>query len=313
MYPNLSYIDLHCDTAYELYHRNAKLEDGVTAVSLPVPYDHYAQFFAVWSDKRLDDEACYRDFLAISDRLAQELNDSSTISAATTFEELNIAWTQHRHTAFLSVEDARLLAGDLSRLDVLYARGVRALTLVWKDESCIGGAWNTETGLTDFGREVIRRCFELGILVDISHASEQTADEVLTMAEHAGKSVLATHSNAYAVYPHPRNLRDEQFRRLIALGGIVGMNLCAFHIAACEQALPTPEDLLRHVDHFLSLDGEQHIAIGGDLDGATLPCGIEDVSDVARLADCMAAHGYSDFLIRNIFYENAQRFIARCL
>lgn len=315
----LDYIDLHCDTAYELFHRDEHLDRNTCAVSLDSAscYSHYAQFFAVWSNKRLDDEAAWRDFLAIADRFEDEVTRCSGVTLARTANELNAAWESGSTAAFLAVEDARLLNGQLDRLDTLAERGVRYLTLGWSGKSCICASHDVtpseDTGLTDFGRAVLKRCFELGIIPDISHASERTTDEVLTLAEAAGKPIIATHSNAYAVYPHTRNLRDDHAQRLFALGGLVGINLCKHHLRDCSHTNATVDDILRHVDHWLSLGGEHHIAIGGDLDGAALPEGICGVSDVAKLADAMAAHGYGDELIRQIFYKNARNFIMKNL
>ncbi len=310
------YIDLHCDTAYELYHQKQSLGSNALAVSLDgaAAYSRYAQFFAIWSDKRLDDEAAWQDFLAISDHFTIQIaQNGSRIAHARTADELEQSWRVGKNAALLAVEDARILNGRLDRLDELARRGVTYLTLTWKGESCIGGAYDTEAGLTDFGREVVLGCFERGIIPDISHASAKTADEVLTLAEAAGKPIIATHSNAYGVYPYPRNLRDEHAKRLFALGGIVGLNLCAYHVRDCEQRYACCEDMLAHIEHFLSLGGENRIAIGGDLDGASLLKDIRTVDDVARLADVMASHGYTDALMRQIFSQNALDFIKKNL
>ncbi len=311
----LDYVDLHCDTAYELYHRGERLESNTCAVSLDgsAVYPHYAQFFAVWSDSKLDDEAAWRDFLAISDRFCAETAQSERIASVHTPDGLCAAWQSGRSAACLAVEDARLLNGRLDRLDTLAERGVRYLTLGWSGKSCICASHDVppseDTGLTDFGRAVVERCFTLSIVPDISHASERATDEVLTLAEAARTPVIATHSNAYAVYPHTRNLRDDHARRLFALGGLVGINLCSFHLRDISTAPATVDDVLRHVEHWLALGGEGCIAIGADLDGAPLPEGIRGVGDVALIADAMAQRGFSDALIRRIFSQNALNFI----
>ena len=314
----LDYIDLHCDTAYELYHQGQSLHSNTLAVSLDgaAAYAHYAQFFAVWSDDHLTDEQAWRDFLTISDHFAAQAADQG-IAPVRTYEQLQAAWHRGKHAALLAVEDARILGGHLDRLDELCRRGVRYLTLGWSGKSCICCSHDVppanDTGLTDFGREVVLRCFEKGIVPDISHASEATADEVLTLAEQAGRPVIATHSNAYSVYPHTRNLRDGQAARLFELGGLVGINLCEYHLRDCTDARATVNDVLRHVDHWLALGGERCIAIGGDLDGAPLPRGIRGVGDVAALADAMTAHGYPDALVRRIFSQNALDLIKKSL
>lgn len=309
MYPN--YIDLHCDTALSLYRKQQDLKKNDLAISLEMAahYPHYAQLFAVWGSSKRTDEEIYEDFLAVSDHFSAQLEENKdAILQVRSGKELCAAWESGKHAAILAVEDARLLANDLGRLDVLAKRGVVYLTLMWAGESIIGGAHDTDVGLSSFGREVVKRCFELGIVPDISHASARSTDEVLTLAEAAGRPVIASHSNAYSVYGHSRNLRDEHAKRLFALGGIVGLNLCAHHIKDCDKGYSTPEDLIPHVEHFLSLGGEKHLAFGGDLDGASLPTGISHVSDVAIFSDLMKMKGYSDDLIRDIFSRNALRF-----
>ena len=314
MYPN--YIDLHCDTALELYRKKQNLKTNELAISLDraAVYPHYAQLFAVWGSYRRTDEEIYEDFLAVSDHFQAQLQEhSSAIAPVRYASQLHAAWNAGKSAALLAVEDARLLCGHLDRLDVLAERGVVYLTLMWAGENIIGGAHDTDAGLSDFGRSVVKRCFALGIIPDISHASAQSAHDVLTLAEEAGRPVIASHSNAYSVYGHSRNLRDEHFKRLIALGGIVGLNLCAHHIKDCNDEKARPEHLLPHIEHFLALGGENHLAIGGDLDGATLPEGMTNVADVACLADLMAQKGYDNALIERIFSGNAQRFFEQYL
>jgi microsomal dipeptidase-like Zn-dependent dipeptidase len=154
---SLSLFDTHCDTAFELYRRQEKLRDNTCHISLSHAdqYEKYVQLFAIWSDRRLDDQTCWNDFLAIADnfdRLIALENDQITrIRSAAELEE---AIAQSKRAAVLAVEDARLLAGDIERLPVLYDKGVRCMTLLWGGESCIGGSHNTETGLTDFGKLV---------------------------------------------------------------------------------------------------------------------------------------------------------------
>lgn len=311
---NINYIDLHCDTALELYRKEQQLQTNRLAISLDkaAAYHRYAQFFAVWGSYKRTDDQIFEDFITVSDHFDRLITENAGICRVRTADELAKAWQDGKVAAFLAVEDARLLAGNIDRLDELDARGVKYLTLMWAGESCIGGAHNTDAGLTEFGKEVVRGCFSRGIIPDISHASAKSADDILTLAEQAGCPVIATHSNAYAVWGHSRNLRDEHFKRLIALDGIVGLNLCAHHVKDCDnEGYARPEDMIPHIEHFLSLGGEDHIAIGGDLDGASLPEGISTVDDVKLLAEVMSSRGYSDELIQKIFSGNALRFIER--
>ena len=201
-----------------------------------------------------------------------------------------------------------MLGGRVERLDELRARGVRYLTLLWGGRTCIGGSHDTSDGLTDFGARVVRGCFERGIIPDVSHASEQVVDQLLPIAYEYQKPVIASHSNAYTVYPHTRNLRDRHFRAIRELGGIVGISLCPEHLTDTSLRPAGVEDIFRHVEHDLSLGGEDMVGFGADWDGTDLPEAFEHVGHLMQVADCMAAHNYSDELIEKLFWKNFYRF-----
>ena len=125
-------MDAHCDTAYELYHRNESLADNTCHISLrhAIPFSHYGQFYAVWSDKRLCDEDCWTEFFKVVRHFKQQLEgNAQQVTLVRSFEELKAAWAASGQGAFLAVEDARLLAGHLERLDILKEMGVVYLTL----------------------------------------------------------------------------------------------------------------------------------------------------------------------------------------
>ncbi len=313
----LSLFDTHCDTAYNLYHRNARLDSNDCChISLEKAacYERYAQFYAVWCNKRLDDEACWQEFLHISDYFREELKKNADRAATpASSAELEAALKDGKHAAILAVEDARLTAGKPERLDELRARGVRYMTLMWGGDTCIGGSHDTQNGLTDLGKAVARGCFERGIIPDISHASEQAVDDLLPIAQEYGAPIIASHSNAYAVYPHTRNLRDRHFTAIRELGGIVGISLCPQHLTDTSLRPADAEDVCRHIEHYLSLGGEDVIGFGADWDGTDLPNGIAHVGELTRVAEYMAAHNYSDELIEKIFWKNTYQFVMKNL
>lgn len=312
----LSLFDTHCDTASELFGRGEHLASSSCHIALDKAeiFENYAQFFAVWSNRRHDDQTCYHDFLAITDFFSDELNtNANRIVQVRNGEERRAAWAQGKRAAFLAVEDARLLAGNLSRLEELYARGVRYLTLLWGGETCIGGSHNTEKGLTDFGKQVARRCFEIGIIPDISHASEQSVDDLIPIAQEFGKPFIATHSNSYSLHPHTRNLRDRHLRALMELGGIVGVSLCPPHLRDTSVAPATVKDVVDHIDHYCELGAENCLGLGCDLDGTDLPEGFSSIADLPKIADEMSARGYSDEMIDRIFHKNYENFFDRVL
>ena len=312
----LSLFDSHCDTAYELYRHQAPLTDNERChVSLDKAscYDRYAQFFAVWSDRRLDDEACWEQFLRIADHFKGEILSSDRIAQANSTVELDAAINDGKRVAILAVEDARLTAGKLERLDQMKDMGVKYLTLLWGGDTCVGGSHNTKNGLTPYGKSLARRCFELGVIPDASHASEVSIDDLIPIAYEYGKPFIASHSNAYGLYGHTRNLRDRHFAVIKELGGIVGVSLCPEHLTNTSLRPATAEDVFAHIDYYLSLGGEDIIGFGADWDGTDLPTDFSGVQDLAKIAEIMAKHNYTEDLIHKIYWKNFYGFAMRNL
>lgn len=302
----LSLFDLHCDMPTEAHQRRISIRDDSLMASAckASAFDTYVQVAAVWSDCRLCNEDAYLRYLAVRDdftRQAEE-NGYALLRRAADIRP-------HRVQYVLAVEDARVLCGDLSRLTGLYEDGVRFLTLVWAGESIIGGAFDTAAPLTPFGRQVVEECFRLGITPDLSHASDTVVDEVLDMAERHGKAVVATHSNSRTVFPHPRNLTDTAFRRIAALGGMVGISMAPQHLTDgdCDA-----RSVLTHIRHYLALGGEHAVGFGCDFDGISkTPHSLEDPAALPRFAELMADDGIPEETIHRIFYQNARELFER--
>lgn len=311
----LSLIDTHCDTALELYTRKRSICQNDCHIDLEKAeyLDDYAQFFAIWADKRKSDDECFTEFLAASDNLSHEINSNThRISLVRTFNEMKDAWTNDKRAAFLAVEDARILGGRIERMDILRDRGVKYLTLMWGGKTCIGSSHDEVGGLTDFGREVLKKCFEYGILPDVSHSNEQVTDEVAEMAYAANKPFIASHSNLYSLYPHTRNLRKKHLDGIVKLGGIVGISLCPPHLCDVESGEKcTAETVFEHIDSYMSLGAENVLGLGCDLDGTNLPDGFNGIHDLYKIADVCLSHGYSEETVKKIFYKNYYEFIKR--
>lgn len=307
-----SYTDLHCDTAYELYKQKAALLKNNLHISLDKAdcFNNYTQIMAFWSDCALSDEDAYKAFFKMRENLLSEINTNADKAALCfDYRDIKNALTQKKAAFILSVEDARILGGDLSRLEILYSCGIRFLTLQWKGKSCIGGGYDTDLPLSAFGQEVVKGCFELGIIPDISHACEKTADDILDIAEKYGKAVIATHSDSFKVCPHPRNLSDLTFRKISECGGLIGISLCPAHLSPDEKA--DGESVAKHIEHWLSIGGENSICFGCDFDGIdAAPADIQNISHIAGLYNFLEEKG---FPAKNIFSENADFFLSNNL
>lgn len=297
----MKYFDLHCDTATETYFRRTSLSENDGHVSLDRlgKIDKYTQIMAIFSRDNGSDEECFEEFKQIVEYHKKEIG----IKQIKCGSELD----KSDFTYIWAVEDARILCSELSRIKLLYDCGVRIITPVWAGETIIGGAFDTEKGLTDFGKKAVSKFLELGIIPDISHSSEQTAEEIFELAGSAKMPVIASHSCAYSVRNHPRNLRDYQFEMVKKSGGIVGLSFCAYHLSDKAKGLCDTEDIMKHINYYLSLGGEDILCIGADFDGAGMPTGIEGIQSIPELYRRVEReHGTK--LANKIFYENAYSF-----
>lgn len=305
-------FDLHCDTATRLLSEKQGLYDNDLHISLKRAgyLTSYAQVMAIWTDARLSDNEGYTRFLEVLENLRQEiaLNQGRAVLAYS-FKQIRDSVEHNISPLILAVEDARILKNDLSRLDVLRECGVRILTLNWSGDTCIGGAHDTTHGLTKFGKRVVEKCFDIDIVPDISHCSFKGADETIDIAISHQKLIIASHSDSFTVNPHSRNLTDEHFMSIISLGGLVGLNLCPSHLSSADKA--DISDIMKHIEHYLSLGGEDTLAVGGDLDGTILPNGFGGIEDMYKLADEMQRLNYSAKLTNKILFENAFDFFKR--
>lgn len=310
----LRLIDTHCDTAFELWHRGEEIEKNSCHIDIEKAreYTNYTQFFAVWANKRRTDDEAFDDFIKVSDNFIKQIDTyDNRISSVKTFEEMNAAWNNNKTAAFLAVEDARILGRRIERLDVLKERGVKYLTMMWGGETCIGSSHDVDGGLTDFGRAVVHKCFECGIIPDVSHSNEQTTEEISQLAFEHKKPFIASHSNCYSLFPHTRNLREKHLNDIIKLGGIVGISLCPYHIKDMSDGICSVSDVVAHIEKYLELGAENVLGLGCDLDGTDLPQGFNGVNDLYKIADELARINYSNELIEKIFYKNFYEFIKK--
>ena len=207
--------------------------------------------------------------------------------------------------ALLSIEGAELLDCDIRRLDTAYDWGVRLLNPVWNYANRLSGsnAQQPEQGLTAYGRDFLQRMEELSIYVDVSHLSAAGFWDVVRLSR---RPVVASHSNSRAVCPHRRNLTDDMFRAIRDSGGVAGLNYYQ-HFVGDD---PTMEGLVRHVEHFLELDGERSLCLGGDMDGCELLAGgMRGLEDVPLLWQALADRGYPQSLLEDLFWNNLRRMV----
>lgn len=224
--------------------------------------------------------------------------------------------TSDRIGAVLHIEGAEMISDNLDELDILYQRGVRSIGPLWSRSNIFGhgapfsfpGSPDQGDGLTDAGKALIAACDERRILVDLSHLNEAGFWDVAACSE---RPLMATHSNAHALCPAPRNLTDRQIDAIAERGGIVGACFASSYLRDDGRKLAdTPlEVILRQLDHLVSRLGEDGVGLGSDFDGAVIPAAIGDCSGLPALGDAMLANGFGTELTQKICAGNWQRFL----
>ncbi len=288
-------FDTHCDTVYKMYKHTITFDNDQTHVSKSQTdnYDKYEQMFAIWSNPSRTDEENWIQYQKTRDYFYENLTPLKS----------------SKFIPYLSVEGGALLANDITRVEQLKNDGVRMMTLVWKDTCCIGGAHNTNLGLTPFGKSVVEELCRKNIIPDISHASDKMAYETFEIASSLGFSVCASHSNLRSVRNHTRNMTDDMFSEIIKLGGLSGLNLCCEHLEDIDLRIANMTSIIRHIEHYLELGGQNSLCLGCDFDGIkSLPEPYTGASSHIALYNELVKLNYSEELINKIFYQNAKNF-----
>jgi len=212
-------------------------------------------------------------------------------------------------SAILAIEGGEALMGKIENLDHFYERGVRILAPTWNRENELGygQATGSTRGLKPFGIEVIKRMDELGMIMDVSHLNEAGFWDAHNTST---RPYMASHSNAYAVFPHNRNLKDDQIMAIVESGGIIGFNMFPLIIAPNQRA--TMDDVMAHFRHFINIGAGNNLGLGCDFDGIpSTPQGITDVSSLKSFGRLLADEFDEDTSFRIMegnFYEFFKRY-----
>ncbi|MFL5926286.1 MAG: dipeptidase [Gaiellaceae bacterium] len=214
-------------------------------------------------------------------------------------------------TAIVHLEGAEPLAPDLSDLDRWYDRGLRSVGLVWSRPNAFAegvpfrfpASPDTGPGLTGAGRDLVRACNRLGILVDLSHLNETGFWDVQRLSQ---APLVATHSNAHALCPASRNLTDLQLEAIRDSGGVVGVNFAVTFLREDGHNEPTTPitEIVRHVDYLAERMGIDHVAFGSDFDGALIPAELGGAAGLPKLVAALRDVGYDDDAVAKITHGN---------
>ena len=314
----LPVFDLHCDTALALSERadvytalrtNSRHIDLTRAGEL----GGYCQCFAMFTTPDFDQwfgKSVTEVFDTMLENLEKELAlNSGIIAKAGSTAEIEANLAAGKMSAILTLEGPAGINFDAGRLEELYDRGFRVSTLGWNEKNILAGSHKTGGGLTDAGREYVKECQRLGILVDVSHISDEAFWDIMKITE---APVVASHSNLRSVCDHSRNLTEDMYRAICETGGTAGINLCAPFIKENGADFDATCD---HIFRMLEIDPTgEHVSLGGDLDGCDeLPVGFVGIQSYNALADRLCERGLDEKTIRNIYWNNTMGVMDRAV
>ncbi len=350
-------IDTHNDVLYQSVMRGKDIGKRINSGHTDLPRIKEGgidvQVFAVWCDEKYGEGTAFAYANKQIDGLMNVIQHySADIALAMNAADIQSIAAQGKIAAVIGVEGGHMIEGRIAYLDSLFARGARYLTLTWNNSVDWATSATDESrnltklkhkGLTDFGRQVIHRMNELGMMVDLSHVGRQTFFDAM---EATNKPVLVSHSNAYALMAHPRNLQDDQIKAVAENGGVICLNFYSGFLdpmhytkinrlyekyvtakdsvrrssdakfgrlpaAAKEELRPPMSLLLDHIDYMVKVAGIDHVGVGSDFDGiSSTPKGLDDCSDFPKLTEGLLQRGYTESDVRKILGENVLRVMA---
>ena len=267
-------------------------------------------FFALYTPAEMAPDAATRYALEMLSATydACEANEDYAVMA---FGPEEVAENRRKGliSVFLGMENASPIQESLPLLRTFYRLGVSYLTLTHNGDNAVadsaaeGKRWG---GLSPFGREVVAEMNELGMMIDLSHASDQTFWDCISLSQ---APVIATHSSCRALCGHRRNLTDEMLRALGEKEGYVGINFYPYFLSDQYEEgkawRPGVKEIVDHIDHAVRLAGIDHVGIGSDFDGIEVtPEGVENISQMGVIFDEMRRRGYSENEILKVSGQN---------
>lgn len=279
----MNYFDLHCDTLCRCADENGKLEKNCFDVDIErlSKFDNCVQTFACFIHDDFKADKAEKRFLTLSE-----------IYKNTDFGKI---------TPILSIENLSCINRKLENIEKFAQIGVKMATLTWNGQNSLAGGINSDSGITDFGKEAVKLLEKCGIVVDASHLNEKSFYDLCKIAT---KPFVSSHSNSFSICNQKRNLKDEQFEIISDIGGVVGINLFNKFIGENENGF---EDILRHIERFLLLGGEDCISLGTDFDGCSVHKSVKTVENMPRLYEYLQKN-LGKTLADKIFYKNSAVF-----
>ena len=307
---NIPVFDFHCDTALALLGKDMNTAGSLRKNDTHIDLERasklsgYAQCFACFTTPFMEEWHHINPIVAFERELAtiqrEVYNNSDLIAIAYSPEEILENQKKGMMSAILTLEGTAGIDYNPEVLEDLFDIGFRVVSLGWNEKNPLTGSHVTGGGLTDLGREFVKEAQRVGMLIDVSHISDEGFWDVMKVTN---APIIATHSNSRSVWNNSRNLTDDMFRAIAEIGGVAGYN-------ACDEFTgekPTLDTACDHFFRFLELaPNGKNIALGGDLDGVTyMPEGFHGVQSWPALAERLLQRGLDERILRDIFWNNA--------
>ncbi|WP_101843370.1 dipeptidase [Halobacillus sp. Marseille-P3879] len=290
-----------------------------TSLSLPDPEKFLTpEGYDVPLPEAVDPEACRKVTDEMIDLLYQiETNSNHRFKVVKDSNELEKTVQNGQMAAVLHFEGAEVISPDLSNLEYYYEKGLRSLGLVWSRPNAFAqgvpyrypSTGDIGPGLSEQGIALVKKSNQFGIMLDTSHLNEKGFWDVVA---HSNAPIVATHSNAYALSPISRNLTDEQLKAIGDSNGVAGVTYSVNMLRKDGKMIQeTPiGEVVSHIRYIVQLIGAEHVALGSDFDGTTLPNEINDVTDVPKLIEALEKDGFTNDEIERICFRNWHRVLA---
>lgn len=307
---NFPVFDFHCDTALSLLGQSMNDAGSLAKNNGHIDLERasglggYAQCFACFTTPFMEEWNHLSPVVVFERELVsiqREVDaNSQRIAIAYSPEEIEENRKNGLMSAILTLEGTAGINYQPEILEDLHTIGFRISSLGWNEKNPLTGSHVTGGGLTDQGRAYVKECQRLGMLVDVSHISDEGFWDILKITN---APIVATHSNSRAVWNVSRNLTDDMFRAICETGGVAGYNACK----EFTGENPTIDTICDHILHFLEMDPTgKHIALGGDLDGVEeMPAGFEGVQSWPVLAQRLLQRGLTEEMVLDIYWNNA--------
>ncbi len=322
-------VDAHCDTLLLLGKQHADYnssswdtgdeksfyKNDTTAVDIEKMERGNVdlQFMAVFIHPAFNPDFSLKKSLSYIDLLYRKIEENSQhISLIKNYYDLAKNRKEGKKSVLLALEGGEPLTNDIAVLRMMYKLGLRCITLTWNHRNNIAdGVAESITGggLTNFGREVVREMNRLGIIVDVSHISEKGFWNVVDITT---KPIIASHSCAFNLCSHIRNLKDEQIKAIAKLNGAIGINYCTSFLED-NPSKASVKSIVNHIEYIAEVGGIDCVGLGSDFDGAEVPKDISDISQIYKIKDEMVKRGFKDIDINKVMGNNFVRVIQEIL